>query len=112
DWSSDLCSSDLDFSGVNVRRKSFDVLNCFFDLCAKFRVWRQRRIPQPVMTDHAFLSGIGDCSPLQLPHGRKCFLNPRPHFLEEVVQKSHPADVERKIEIAIVQKVLLETLPV
>src|SRR5207249_6318086 len=100
-----------DFSGVNIRRKPFDMLDRFFDLCANFRVWRERRLAQPVMTDHAFLSRIGDCSALQLSHGRKRFLNLRLHFLEEIVRKIHPADVERKIEIAAVQKILLEALP-
>ena len=33
------------------------------------------------------------------------------HFPEEILRKSHPADVERKIEIAVVQKISLETLP-
>jgi hypothetical protein len=36
-----------DFSGMNIRRKAFDVFDRFFDLCTKFRVWRQRRIAQP-----------------------------------------------------------------
>jgi hypothetical protein len=62
------------------------------------------------MTDHALLSGIGDCSALQVSHGRKRFLNLRPHFLEEIVRKIHPADVERKIEISVIQKILLKNV--
>src|SRR4029453_4688801 len=99
------------FSGMNTRRKAFDVFDRFFDLCTKFRVWRQRRIAQPIMTDHAFLSGIGDCSPLQFSHGRKCFLNLRLHFLEEIVGKFHPADVERKIEMPAEKKIWPEPRP-
>jgi hypothetical protein len=30
-----------DFPGVNVRRKPFDMLDRFFDLCANFLPWRQ-----------------------------------------------------------------------
>ena len=33
------------------------------------------------------------------------------HFFEEVVREFHPADVERKTKVAVIQEVLLKTLP-
>jgi hypothetical protein len=63
------------------------------------------------MANHAFLIGIGDRSRFELFHRRKCLFDPRLHFLEEIVRKSHPADIDGKIEIAVVQKILLKTLP-
>jgi len=63
------------------------------------------------MADHPLLIRIGDCPRLQLAHRRECFLSKRLHFLEEIIREPHPADVDGKSEIAVVQEILLETLP-
>ena len=63
------------------------------------------------MTDHPLLIGIGDCSRLELPHRGKRFVDLRLHFLDEIVRKLHPADVDGETEIIVVQKILLKPLP-
>ena len=63
------------------------------------------------MPYHALLIGSSDCSRLQLLHRRECLFDPRLHSLEKVVWKFHSADVDGKIEMAVVQKILLKTLP-
>ena len=63
------------------------------------------------MAYHALLIGVSDCSRLQLPHRGECLFDPWLHSLEEVVWKFHSAAVDGKIEIAVVQKILLKTLP-
>ena len=100
-----------DLSGVKIRRKLFDAFVRLFDICAKFRARRQRGITEPIMTDHSPFVGIGDCSRLQLPHRCERFVDLRLHFLEEIVRKFHPADVDGETEFAVVQKILLKTLP-
>ena len=63
------------------------------------------------MTHHAVFGGIGDCARFQLPHRRERLLDFRLHFLEKILRKFHPADVERKIKIAVAQEISLKTLP-
>ena len=36
-------------------------------------------------------------------------LDPRLHLLEEIIRKTHPADIDRKTEIVVAQKIFLET---
>ena len=100
-----------DLSGVNIDRKIFDALNRFFDLRPNLRNRRKPWIPEPVMTDHALFIGIGDSSRLQIAHRRKCFFNQRLHFHKKIVREFHPADIDAEIEIAVVQKIFLKTLP-
>ncbi len=59
------------------------------------------------MTNHPFFSGIGDRSRFQFSHRGKRLADLRLHFLEEILRKFQPADVERKIKIAVVQKISL-----
>ena len=35
----------------------------------------------------------------------------RLHFFEEIIRELHPTDVKRETEVAIVQEILLKTLP-
>ncbi len=63
------------------------------------------------MANHAFLIGIGDRSRFELFHRSERLFDPRLHLLEEIIRKSHPADIDGNIEIAVVQKILLKTLP-
>ena len=100
-----------DFPGVNIAGESLDTFVRSFDICAKLRGGRQRGIPQPIMANHPFLIGIGDCSRFKLPHCRKRLVDLRLHFLEEIVGKSHPTNVERETEIVVVHEILLKTLP-
>src|SRR5512132_764616 len=100
-----------DFSGVNIFSEFFDATNRLFDLRADFRCRRKRTISQPVMTNHSVLCGISNCSCLQFPHRCKRRLDLRPQFLEQIVRKFHPADVERETELTIFQEISLKSLP-
>ena len=100
-----------DFPAVNVFRESLDVLDRVFDFCPDCRCRRKRRVPQPIMTNHSFFCGISDCSRLELSHRRKRLLDLRPHLIEHVFRKFHSADVERKTEFTVFQKIPLKPLP-
>jgi hypothetical protein len=100
-----------DFSGVNIFSECFDAPDRVFDFRPDFRRRRQRRIPQPIMTNHAVLCGIGDSSRLQFSHRVKRMLDLRLHFLEQIVRKFHPADVQRETELTMFQEVSLRSLP-
>jgi len=100
-----------DPSGVNIRRECLDMFDRFFDLGANFRSGGQGGVPEPIMSNHPLLGGISDCSSLQRSHRCKRFIDLRLHFSEEIIREFHPADVERETKIAIVQKMLLKTLP-
>ncbi len=63
------------------------------------------------MTNHSVLCGISDCSRLQFSHRCKRMLDLRPHFLEQIIRKFHPANVERETESTIFQEVSLKSLP-
>jgi hypothetical protein len=63
------------------------------------------------MPNHSLLGGISNCPNLQRSHRRKRFIDLRLHFLEEIIRELHPTDVERETKIAVVQKMLLKTLP-
>jgi hypothetical protein len=63
------------------------------------------------MTNQSLLRGISDCSSLQFPHRCKRMLDLRTHFLEQIVRKFHPADVERETELTIFQEISLKSLP-
>ena len=63
------------------------------------------------MTNHSVFCRISDCSRLQFPHRRKRMLDLRLHFLEQIIRKFHPADVERKTELTIFQEISLKSLP-
>ena len=63
------------------------------------------------MADHAFFIWICDYTRFQPSHGRECFFDSWLHFLEKIVRKFHPADVDGKIEIVIANKIVLEPLP-
>src|SRR5262245_2009876 len=96
---------------MNIFGETFDAPDRVFDLCAELRSRRKRRIAQPVMAYHPFFGGVSNCPRFQLSHRPKRLLDLRLHFLEEIVRKFYPADVERNIEIAVVQEISLETLP-
>ena len=63
------------------------------------------------MSNHSVFAGIGDSPGLQRSHGRKGFIDLWLHLLEEIIREFHPTDVERKTEVAVIQEVLLKTLP-
>jgi hypothetical protein len=63
------------------------------------------------MSNHSLLAGVSDCPGLQRSHSLKCFIDIGLHFFEEVVREFHPTDVERKTKVAVIQEVLLKTLP-
>ena len=100
-----------DSSGMNIFGEFFDALDVLFNFRANFRSRRKRRIAEPVMTHHPVFGGISDRSRFQFSHRRERLLDFRLHFLEKILRKFQPADVERKIKIAVVQKISLEALP-
>ncbi len=100
-----------DLSGVNIGSECLDMFARLFDLSANFWSGRQRGVPEPIMSNHSLLGGISDCSGLQRSHRCKRFIDLRLHFFEEIIREFHPADVERETKIAVVQKMLLKTLP-
>ena len=100
-----------DFSGMNIRRKAFDAFVRLFDIGAQLLVRCQCRIAQPIMTDHSLFIRIGDRSRLELPHRGKRLVDLGLHFLEKIVRKLHPANVDGKIELVVAEKISLETLP-
>ena len=63
------------------------------------------------MPDHPLLIGVGDRARFQFAHRGKRLLHLRSHFLEKVIRKTHPADVDREIEIVVAQKIFLEARP-
>ena len=99
------------FSSVNIRREFADAFIRFFDICAKFRSRREGPIAEPVVADHPLLTGIGDRARFELPHRCEGFLDSRVHLLKEISRKFHTANVDRKIEIDVAQKIFLKTLP-
>src|SRR5437867_12416336 len=96
---------------MNIFGDTLDAPDRVFNLCAELRSRRKRRIAQPIMAYHPFFGGVSNCPRFQLSHRPKRVLDSRVHFLEEILRKFHPADVERKIKIAIAQEISLETLP-
>ena len=100
-----------DFSSVNIFRECFNPPNRVFDFRTYLRRRRKRRVSQPVMTNHSLLCRISDCSRLQLSHRRKCMLDLRPHFFEQIVRKFHTTDVERKAELTVFHEISLKSLP-
>ena len=96
---------------MNIFSECFDAPNRVFGFRPDFRCRRQRRIPQPVMTNHSVLCGISDCSRLQFSHRCKRLFSPRLHFFEQILRKFHPADVEREIEVTVFEEIPLKPLP-
>jgi hypothetical protein len=95
---------------VNISGEFVNSADGPFNFLSNFRGWRKRRIAEPVMTNHPFFSGIGDRSRFQFSHRCKrlalgCI------FSKKIFRKFQPADVEKKIKIAVVQKISLEALP-
>src|ERR1041385_7706551 len=96
---------------MNVFGEFFYSVYGTFNFFPNFRSRRESGIAEPIVTDHSLFGGIGDCTGFQLSHRGKCLPDLRVRFLKKILWKFHPADVERKIEVAVVQKVSLETLP-
>src|SRR5947208_2358377 len=106
-----LSAGGSNSSSVNITRKLFDALVRFLDVGAQLRVRRERSITQPVVSDHALLIRVCDCSGLQFAHGGKGFVNPWPHLVEKIIRKLHSTDVDGEMEIVVTQEVMLKTLP-
>ncbi len=96
-----FAATGFNFSRVDVSRELFDPRVCGFDLGAQLRIWRERRLAQPVMADHSFFIGIRDSARFQVAHRGKRLVDPRSHLVEEIVRKFHPADVDRETEIVV-----------
>jgi hypothetical protein len=63
------------------------------------------------MTDHPFLIRIGNRARLQFVHRCERLVDSRLHLAEEIIRKFHPADVDGELEIAVANKIVLESLP-
>jgi hypothetical protein len=99
------------FSSMNIFGECFNLPNGVFDFRPDLRGRRKRRIPQPVVTDPFYSPWDWQLLRLQFSHGGKRMLDLWPHFLEQIVRKFHPADVERKTEFTIFQEISLKPLP-
>src|SRR5437660_8714000 len=106
-----LAASTFNFPGMNISREIFNSLICVLNLTAQFCIWRKRRIAQPLMTYHALLVGIGDPTGFRIAHRAKRLVDLGLHLAKKIVREFHPADVDRKAEIVVTQKVLLKALP-
>ena len=106
-----FAAAAFDFSRMDISREFFDLRVCLFNLGAQLSIGRERRFAQPIMADHSFFVRIRDSACLQVAHGRERLVDLRLHLAEEIVRKFHPADVDRKSELVVTQKVLLKPLP-
>ena len=100
-----------DSADVNIGGEFLDARVGFDNVGAQLVVRRKRRVAQPVMPDLAFLIRVGDPAGFEVAHRGEGLLDLRLHFFEEAVGKTHPADIERKAEIVVAQKIFLEPLP-
>src|SRR6266446_9507124 len=96
---------------MNIFGEFFEAVDGVFNFFPNLRSRRKPGIAEPIMANHSLFGGISDCPRFQLPHRGKRLVDLRLRSLEKILRKFHPADVEREIEIAIVQKISLETLP-
>ena len=88
-----------------------DRLVAVLDLRFQLRRGRQLRRAQPVVADHAIFVGIGDRAGFEVLHACEGFLRERLHSAQEVVAKTHAADVERDAERLVAEEIFLITVP-
>src|ERR1700730_10098309 len=63
------------------------------------------------MANHSFFIRICDSARFQIPHRGEGVVDLRLHLAEKIIRKLHSTDVDRKTEIVVAQKILLEPLP-
>ena len=90
---------------MNIFGESFDALDRVFNFFPNVSSWRKRGIPKPVMANHPFFCWVCDRSRFQFQHRPKRLVDLRLHFLEKIVREFHPADIERKTKITVIQKI-------
>ena len=100
-----------DLPAVNVGRELLNARVSLVDVRAELRRRREAGIAEPIMPDHSLLVRVCDRARFQFAHVGEGLLDPRPHLLEEIVRETHPADVDRKIQVAIAQEIFLESRP-
>ncbi len=100
-----------DPANVHIRGEFLDARIGLLDIRAQLIVRRELRIAQPVVTDHPVFVRVGDPAGFEIAHRGERFLDLRLHLFEEAIGKAHPADIERKPEIVVVQVILLKSLP-
>ena len=100
-----------DFSAVHVGRELFDARVGFIDVRAQLGSGREFGIAEPVMPDHPPFVRVRDCARLQFAHGGERFLDAFLHRSEEIIRKTHAADVDREIEIIVAQEIFLKPRP-
>ncbi len=85
-----------DFAVVHFLRERLHCGHGAVDLFTNGGGGRQGGVAQPVMSDHAFLVGVGKGALLQFPHRGERLLHPGFHPGEKVIRKIHPAHVNRE----------------
>jgi hypothetical protein len=98
-------------SSVHVCRKLFDSSDRVLDFGADFGVRRQFRIAQPIMANHPVFVGVGDGAFFEGVHGDKRLVHPAGHFLEVIIRKIDPAQINRQADLRKGGVVALESLP-
>ena len=101
----------FNFSAMDIGREFLDARIGRLYLATQVSVRREVGFAQPVVADHSLFVRIRNFALFQTAHRRERLVDLRPHFLEEIVRKFHPADVDRETEIVVAKKVLLKALP-
>src|SRR5450755_274247 len=63
------------------------------------------------MSDHSLLVRVRDRARFEFAHGGERFFDACLHFSEEIIRKSHPAYVDREVEIVVTQEIFLKPRP-
>ena len=84
---------------VHVSRKFQGRLQRVIDLLLDRGVGCQLGVTQPVVTHHAVLVRIRDCPRFKLLHGLEGLIDLPGHRREQVVLKTHAADVDGESEV-------------
>src|SRR6266567_7170343 len=106
-WPSSASNSTV----MHSDRKRLDCGHRLFDFLANLQCGRKGRVPQPVMSDHTLLIGVGNRALLQFSHGGESLLYPRLHGREKVVREIHSTQVQRQPKSREFRVPFLETLP-
>jgi hypothetical protein len=100
-----------DFSSVDGGGELFNARVGFIDVRAQFRSWSEFGITEPVMADHPSFIRVRDRARLQLAHGGDRLFHAVLHCSEEIIRKTHSADIDGEVEIGIAQEILLKPGP-
>ena len=100
-----------DAGRVHVAGERLDRRQCRLDRASDRRVGGERGRPQPVVSDHSVLVGVGDRALLEGRHGLERPLQGPAHPIDEPVGKVHPAHVDRESDRLDEAEVFAATIP-